>query len=162
MEAKAIPMGPGEFMANGKKYIVKSFISIERFQEYEKLAPQLTMGIGFDEMFTSLKKAYGYLNTPQPKPLDAGIIIHNLMNGIKGINDGKRVHPALKMAALVINREDEDPAKYDEKLMLDKINDWQAEGLDMMDFFDLSLSSIQGFNERLSQSSQEKEKKQKE
>lgn len=161
MEIKSIPLGPGEFMANKKKYIIKNSLSIDRFKEYEKLVPQLTMGIGFDEMFSSLKKAYGYLNSSQPKPVDAGIIIHNLMNGIAGINDGKRIHPALKMAALVIDREDENPGTYDEKLMLDKINDWQEEGLNMLDFLDLSLSSIQGFNEKLSLLTQEKQKEQK-
>ena len=160
-EIKSITPGTNEFVANGNKYIVKSKISVARFKEYEKLVPQLTMGIGFDEMFASLKKAYGHLNSPQPKPLDAGIIIHNLMNGIVGINENKRIHPALKMAALVIDREDENPANYDEQLMQDKIADWQKEGLDMISFFDLSLNSIQGFNERLIQFTQEKEKQQK-
>lgn len=137
------------FMANGKKYIIANKISIARFKEYEKLVPQLTIGIGFNEMYTNLRKAYSYLNTPQPKPLDAGIIIHNLLNGIKDINDNKRIHPSLKMAALVINREDENAAEYDEQLMQDKINDWQVEGLDMLSFFEMSLNSIQGLKEQL-------------
>lgn len=143
------------FMANGNKYILVGKISIARFKEYEKLVPQLTMGIGFDEMFSNLKKAYSFLNSPTPKPLDAGIIIHNLMSGIKDINDKKRIHPALKMAALVINREDENPAHYDEKLMEEKINDWQAEGLDMLSFFEMSLNSIQGLKEQLSKFTEE-------
>lgn len=159
MEIKSIPTGATEFTANGRKYIVRNKISVSRFKEYEKLVPQLTMGIGFDEMFSSLKKAYGFLNSPQPKPLDAGIVIHNLMSGIAGINENKRIHPALKMAALVIDREDENPAKYDEQLMMDKISDWQAEGLDMLSFFELSLNSIQGFNKQLILFNQEEEKK---
>ncbi len=159
MEIKSIAPGDREFMANGKKYIIRDKISVYRFKEYEKLVPQLTIGIGFDEMFASLKKAYGFLNSPQPKPLDAGIIIHNLMSGIAGINENKRIHPALKMAALVIDREDENPRKYDEALMMDKISDWQEEGLDMLSFFELSLSSIQGFNKQLIQFNQEEEKK---
>jgi hypothetical protein len=161
MEIKSITPGTKEFMANGKKYIIKSRISGYRFKEYEKLVPQLSMGIGFDEMFANLKKAYAFLNSSQPKPLDAGIIIHNLMNGIVGINENKRIHPALKMAALVIDREDENPATYDEELMKAKISDWHEEGLDMISFFDLSLNSIQGFNERLMQYTQEREKQQK-
>lgn len=137
------------FMANGNKYIIASKISIARFKEYEKLVPQLTMGLGFDEMYASLRKAYSFLNSSQPKPLDAGIIIHNLLNGIKDINDNKRIHPSLKMAALVINREGENPAHYDEALMQEKINDWQVEGLDMLSFFEMSLNSIQGLKEQL-------------
>jgi hypothetical protein len=156
MDIKSIPVGANEFMANSKKYFVKSKLSVDRFKEYEKLQPQLTIGLGFDEMFATLKKAYGCLNSPQPKPADAAVILHNLMNGIASINDNKRIHPALKMAALFIDTEDENPATYDEQVMNNKISDWQKEGLDMMSFFDLSLSSIQGFPERLIQFIKEK------
>src|SRR3989304_512402 len=149
MEVKSIEKTQKEFMANGHKYFLVDKIPVSRFKEYEKLVPRLTFGIGFDEIFSSLKKAYSSLNTPQPKPLDAGIIIHNLMNGIADVNNSKRVHPALMMAALVINREGEDATKYDEQTMLDKVNDWTVEGLDMMSFFDLSLTSIHGFRETL-------------
>lgn len=147
-----------EFTANGKLYVVSKTLSIARFKEYEKLVPLLTFGQGFEEIFAGLKKAFSLLNNPAPKPLDAGIIIHNLMNGIKDINDNKRIHPALKMAALVINRKDEDPTKINDQLMLDKISDWEAEGLDMLTFFELSLNSIQGFNEELIKLTQESKK----
>lgn len=155
MDVKGIDKKQREFMANGRKYIIMEKISIERFKQYEKLVPQLTMGITFNEMFASLRKAFGLLNNPTPKPLDAGIIIHNLMSGISASNDEKRFSPALMMAALIINREDEDPGKYDEQLMLDKIADWQAEGYDMLDFFELSLNAIQGFRETLIKYTQE-------
>lgn len=155
MEVKSIEKGKKEFVANGHKYIVMDKISIARFKEYEKLVPQLTMGIGFSEMFTSLGKAFALLNSPAPKPLDAGIIIHNLMEGIKGAGSENRAHPGLMMAALVINREGEDATKYDKNLMLEKIADWQAEGFDMLDFFELSLTSIQGFKETLVKYTQE-------
>src|SRR3989304_4270678 len=147
MEVKSIEKTQKEFMANGHKYFLVDKIPVSRFKEYEKLVPRLTFGIGFDEIFTSLKKAYSSLNRPTPKPLDAGIIIHNLMNGIADVNNSKRVHPALMMAALMVNREGEDGTKYDEQLMIEKVNDWTVEGLDMMSFFDLSLNFIQGFRE---------------
>jgi hypothetical protein len=158
-EATSINKNTREFTANGKKYILKDRLSIARFKEYEKLVPHLTFGIGFDEMFAGLKKIYNHLNSSTPKPLDAGIIAHNLMSGIAEINDKKRIHPALKMAALIIDREDEDPTKYDALLMADKISDWEKEGLDMMPFFELSLSTIQGFNERLIEFTQDQKKK---
>ena len=155
MDVKGLDKKQKSFMANGRKYIVMDRISIVRFKQYEKLVPQLTMGITFNEMFASLKKAYGFLNSKDPKPLDAGIILHNIMNSITASNDEKRFSPALMMAALIINREDEDPGKYDEQLMLDKIADWQAEGYDMLDFFELSLNAIQGFRETLIKYTQE-------
>jgi hypothetical protein len=144
-EATSINKNTREFTANGKKYILKDRLSIARFKEYEKLVPHLTFGIGFDEMFAGLKKIYNHLNSSTPKPLDAGIIAHNLMSGIAEINDKKRIHPALKMA--------------DALLMADKISDWEKEGLDMMPFFELSLSTIQGFNERLIEFTQDQKKK---
>ena len=154
-ELKTITKDTKEFNANGNKYIVLDKISTIRYKEYEKLLPKLTFGLTFQEIFNSLNKAFTYLNKPQPEPANAAIIIHNTMNGIKSIDDSNRIHPALMMAALVIVRENEDVKVYDEKLMIDKISDWQKEGIDMMSFFALSLSSIQGFRETLIKYTQE-------
>lgn len=139
-----------EFMANGRKYIIKDWLPIERWIQHEKLQPQLTFGASFEQLFSNLGKAYAALN--KQSFADAAVIIHNTMNGIKNANDEKRAHPALLMAALFIVREEEDFYKYDEKVMLDKIEDWQKEGLNMLDFFHLSLSSIRGFSQTLAKS----------
>lgn len=149
-EVKTIdPTKSREFMANGKKYVITEKISILRYKQYEKLVPALTFGISFSTIFTNLSKAFNMLNKPTPEPLNAGIVLHNIMKGIKDADDPNRLDPTLMMCALVILREDEDPSKFDEALMRDKINDWTVEGLDMMGFIALSRSSIQGFNETL-------------
>lgn len=135
------------FEANGRKYFVTEKISIKRWKEYEKLVPKITYGVDFDEMFAQIKKAYGFLNQPKPAPLDAGIILHNLMDGIMDINKEDREHPALLMAALVINREGEDAAKFNLELQKDKINDWAEEGYDAIGFFTYALHCIQGFRQ---------------
>lgn len=146
IEVQSVDLKPGStFMANGKKYYVSEKISIARFKEYEKLEPLLTYGVGFKEIFDGLKKNYQALN--EKRFADAAVITHNIMTGIKDIENDKRVHPALLMAALVINREDENPKIFDRQIQEDKIKDWTEEGLNIIDFFTLSLTSIRGFRE---------------
>jgi len=144
-EVKKINVADGYFMANGKKYIISNAISVERFKEYEKLEPKLTFGVGFEEMFSNVKKAYEYVN--QQRFADSAVILHNIMSGIKDVEDSKRIHPALAMCALVINVEGEESARYSQEMVMNKIDDWTAEGLDMVDFFILALKSIRGFRE---------------
>lgn len=148
--------GLKEFKANGHDYIVCDTISAERYKEYEKLTPELTHGLSWQGVYSNLIKAFNLLNKPNPEPLNAGIIIHNVLNGIKNIDDDNRIHPALMMCALVINRKDEDQRIYNKTLMLEKISDWQAEGLDMMSFFGFALNTIEGFKDVLIKSTQER------
>lgn len=135
------------FEANGHKYHVSKKISIPRWREYEKLEPRLTYGVDFDAMFKQLKKAYEALNTKAGNIADAAVILHNLMSGIKDIENEMREHPALLMCALVINREGEDTGVFDEQIQREKIEDWRKEGFDVLPFFTFALFSIQGFRE---------------
>lgn len=145
MELKQIDFKDREFMANGRKYIISNKISIRRYAEYQKLIPGLTFGLGFDEIFKNLKQAYNHLN--KQNFADSAVILHNVMNGISNVEETARIHPALKMAALFINREDEDLKLVDEELIKQKIEDWTEEGYNISDFFTLSLNSIEGFRE---------------
>jgi hypothetical protein len=154
MEVKTIDPTKREFTANGNKYFITEKISILRYKQYEKLVPVLTFGLSFSTIYSNLGKAFALLNKPNPEPLNAGIILHNIMKGIKDADDPSRLNPSLMMCALVILREGEDPTKFDESLMREKINDWTEEGLDMMGFIALSRSCIQGFNETLIESIQ--------
>ena len=61
-EVKKINLAEGSFIANGKKYIISNSISVERYKEYEKLEPKLTYGVGFEELFRNVKKAYEAVN----------------------------------------------------------------------------------------------------
>lgn len=139
------PLSQSEFTANGKKFVISDKLSIRRWKEYEKLGPRLTYGVDFESMNKQHTKAWEALN--KQKFADASVIIHNLMNGIKDVNDDKRVHPCLLMCALLINYEGENAAEYDEKLQHEKIKDWEAEGLSIADFFHFALNAIQGFRE---------------
>lgn len=146
MEVKSIDFSKKEFMANGKKYIISDKISINRYAQYQKILPQLTYGLSFDEIFKALRAAYDNLN--KQKFADSSVIIHNLMNGISKVEETSRIHPALKIASMFINTESEDVKIYDEEIANKKIEDWMQEGYSMSDFFNLALSSIQGFREQ--------------
>lgn len=145
IEPKSIEFKDRFFKANGKKYFVAEKISIARWAEYEKLMPRLTYGIDFEAMNKAHAKAYQAVN--DKRFADAAVILHNLMNGIKDANDESRVHPGLLMAALLINGEGEDVGVYDLQTQLNKIEDWKAEGLDVLSFFAFALKSISGFRE---------------
>lgn len=134
-----------QFSANGKNYRVTDKICIDRWTEYEKLEPRLTYGIDFESIQKSLNKLYSALN--DKKFADAAVLTHNLMNGIKDALDETRVHPALLMCSLVINYEGEDTTVFNKQIQLQKIEDWQKEGLDILSFFAFALKSINGFRE---------------
>lgn len=142
---KTIDLTTKSFEANGHKYYISDKVSFARWTEYEKISPKLTYGVDFDSMYKSHGKAYAALN--EKRFADAAVIMHNLMSGIKDANDDSRVHPALEICALIINREGEDMAEYNKAFQLEKINDWQTEGFDILSFFALALRSISGFRE---------------
>ncbi len=144
-EVKTLDISKKEFMANGVKYLVTEKISIGRYAEYQKLMPLLTYGVNFEEMNKQLRLAYNYLD--KQKLADSAVIIHNLMSNVKNVESHTRIHPALKMAAMFINRENENLAVFDEQLTNQKIEDWTLEGYSISDFFSLSLNSIKGFRE---------------
>lgn len=131
------------FEANGKKYFVQPKLSIARYEEYEKLQPKLTFDLDFNSVFSVLRKSYKYLNDREFA--NAAVSIYNLMSSIDDVRNEKRIHPALLMAALAINREGEDPGVFDQKVQEEKIADWRAEGYQIEDFFLFALSTINGF-----------------
>lgn len=144
-EPRAITLKDKTFVANGNRYVITDKISIERWKEYEKLQMRLTYGVNFEQLNDNLKKAFSLLNKSQPEPLKAGIILHNIMSGIKDADDESRVHPGLLMCTLVMNKEGEDVSTFDEQVAMDKIKDWREEGLDILSFFSWALNSIKGF-----------------
>lgn len=148
------------FKAKGKTYKIYSTLSIARFIEFEKLQAEVGFGFTFDQFFNKLKDTYEALN--KGKLADAAVKVHNMLTGIADKID-RRKHPVLMLCALFICEEKEDRSKYDEKVMTQKIQDWQEEGLEIQDFFTLAFNFVSGFipayNE-ISQSisSQKKEK----
>lgn len=131
-----------DFNANGNRYIVRDSLSIARFEQFELLQVRVGYGIDFNMMYENMGKAWAYLN--DSKPANASVIVHNMMNGIANELNNRRSE-VLLICALFICREDEDQTKYDEKLSLDKIKDWEEEGCEMKDFFSLAFSLVNNF-----------------
>jgi len=141
-EVKRINFNLNYFEAGGVKYHMDKTLSVERWRHFEDLQPLLMMGRSAQEIFDQVKKSYEALQ--HPKIADASVVLHNLMLGIKEHLE-KRYHPALMIAALFFNADDEDKKNFDEELMHSKIEIWQGEGYAMEDFFTVAFNLVPGF-----------------
>jgi len=142
MEAKEIKLEEKSFMANGKEYFFSSTMSIERFQEFERLQAHVGFGKDFKNLYDKIKEAYEGLN--KSKVADAAVILSNLLNGIAQ-NLEERDHPVLEMCALFINYEGENLKVFDVDDAGRKIDDWKKEGYGMQSFFQLAFNFVAGF-----------------
>lgn len=140
---KSIDLNAGSFEANGNEYFIEKGISQERFLMYQKLQIELAYETGFAGMFRAMKNIYDAAN--KQKLADVAVIAHNALNGIKTTEE-RRI-PALELAALFINTKDEDRKIITQDMVDQKLKDWEAEGLDVMPFFQLAISTIAGFKE---------------
>lgn len=141
-ELKRLDINANSFEANGKKYLIHNSLSAERFKKFEELQVVSEFGYDYAGIYAQITKAYDALN--KMKVADAGVMLHNLMNGAsRGAN--KQEHPVLLMATLFIFTEDEDLKVWDETRAAEKIADWNAELYDITDFFRLALRLFKGF-----------------
>lgn len=145
MNLKPIDFTKKVLPANGKTYYIEESISYGRWKEYRKHTITLPLDMGFDTLFNHLLDGYNKLNKKEPDILGCGIVLHNLMNGIKNIMDEKNIPVVLKMCALFINEENEDRSVITEQMIESKVADWAAEGYDMGSFFTLAVSLIPDF-----------------
>ena len=140
------------FTANGTKYIIRTSLTLERYEEFENLETFVTYGITFRNLFKNMRAAYDSLNAN--KVADASVTLHNVMHGIAAkLSD--RENEVLLLCSLFRCREDEDVKKYDKDLTREKINDWRKEGIEMDSFFSLAFNLVNGFTpiyEKISQS----------
>lgn len=131
-----------KFKANGTEYLIRTSLTITRFEEFEKLQIYVGYGVDFRNMFGNLRKAYDYMNNS--KIADASVVLYNIMNGIKDQLE-ERENEVLQLCTLFICTEDEDLTKHDPVLMDKKIQDWKEEGIAMESFFTLAFSLVNGF-----------------
>lgn len=146
-KTKKIDLNTGTFMANGHKYIIQQSIPVSRYRQFKKLTLRLVYGMDIKTLLQNLSKSYNYCDSPTPKPVSAGMIIHNVINGLNDVADDTREDAALLICALIIFREGEDVGVYDEELCKEKIADWAKEGYEVNGFFQLALISIPAFKE---------------
>lgn len=130
------------FVANGNTYDIEESFSYARWMMYEKLQIELSYGITFQAMFQQLKEIWEEL-----QEMHFGkccVLVFNLMSGVKNKLDD-RIHPALRMCALFINKPDEDRRTITEEQIKAKLDDWEKEGIAVNSFFVLAIGFIPNF-----------------
>ena len=150
-EIKKIDFTKKSFEANGHKYYWDGKLSLNRWTQFENLQTKLGFGKDFEAIHKNLKLAVDMGN--KGKGIEAWNIIFNIISGI-GDKLENRLDTALHIAALFINRKDEDKTICDTAIFEEKIADWKEEGFDAMDFFSLAANLVTGFVEALQQTSQ--------
>lgn len=137
------------FEANGQTYYFNKELPISRFREFQKLK-KIIQFAGKDEsdLFDDFKTIYTNINGNHLDRHKILEICHNNMHGIKYALDN--VYDAVfHLAALFINRENEDPTKFDKAFSDVKIHDWEKEGFAAHDFFLLAASLVKNLTTSL-------------
>ena len=140
MELRTIDMASKHFECDGRKFYVKDTLSFARYRELQKLNLEFGYSATFHDTFKNIRTAWDFLN--QTKLGEAAVILHNIMYGVVSLED--KDDPALRLCALFIDEDGENPAIYDEGKMREKIECWGKE-LDVSPFFQLAASLVPGW-----------------
>lgn len=140
MGLKIINFDKKHFECDGRKFYVQSTISFARYKELQKISLEFGYSATFVDIFKRINEAWDYLNAT--KLGEAAVVLHNIMYGIKKLED--KEDAALRLCALFIDQEGEDPTVYDEGKMREKIDCWSKE-LDVSPFFHLATNLVQGW-----------------
>lgn len=142
---KEIDLSTGKFEANGQNYTILDRVPMSRYRLFKKESIKLVYGNDIETLMKNCAKGYAFCDSAQPKPASAGIIFHNIMNGLKDLEDESREDPALLICALIIVRDGEDVGSCDKELFKEKIRDWEKAGYEVDGFFALALTSLTNF-----------------
>lgn len=140
---KNIDMTKPSFMANGKEYFIQTHLSIARFCEFQILEKEVGFSMTFAKVFKEINEITEIMN--EAKFVDCAVRLDNLRRGVAKLED--KEPSVLKLCTLFINTIDEDPSFWNNDLMTVKIEDWKAEGIDIQDFFQFALSTLNGFTD---------------
>ena len=158
MELKRLPFDKGEFTAGGVKYKIKNTLTLARFVEFEKLQNHYAFGLSFKALYDKLEAIRVLFDSG--KSVEAFSQFWNVKEGIAyRLED--RTHPALLLCSLFIVTEEEDLTNWIENEQKIKIDNWNKEGYDVNDFFQLASNLVAGFLpifEEVSQSTSQEEK----
>lgn len=132
----------GEFVANGKKYFLEPQISLERFKAMSQYEIEISFATSFKKLWKDLNDLRAMLN--KAEFVDSAVKLRDIMEGLHRVNDARNHHPILWYCTLILNTEDEDRRAVDEKVMNDKIKDWEEAGIPISSFFELVLHTVNG------------------
>jgi hypothetical protein len=136
-QLKEVDFSKRYFECDGRKFYLKDSLSFNRYRELEKVILEFGYSASFLDIFKNLRTAWDHLNNM--KLGDAAVTLHNIMYGIKNLEE--KHSPALRICALFIDEEGEDPTVYDEGKMREKIDCWSKE-LSVTPFFQLAASLV--------------------
>lgn len=142
---KRIDMTKTSFIANGKEYFITSFLAVSRFCEFQIFEKEFAYSTDLPTLFKEIAACHKMLKeaTNFGTISDAIVKLDNLQRGIVRLE--QKEPTALKLCALFINTEKEDPGTWSVDLMNVKIEDFKASGIEMKDFFQLALTSQHSF-----------------
>ena len=130
------------FTANGHLYSFNLELPISRWREYKKLKTILQFaGKEESDLFEDFKTIYDNVNGNQLDRHKILTVCHNNMHGLQYSIDNY-YDAIFHLAALFINREGEDPTKFDKSFNEVKISDWEKEGYSAQSFFALAASLV--------------------
>lgn len=129
------------FECQGRKFYLRESLSFTRYRELQKLNLEFGYSATFHDIFKQIRTAWDFLNAT--KLGEAAVVLHNIMYGVVSLED--KEDPALRLCALFIDEDGEDPAVYDEAKMKEKIKCWSDSQLDVTPFFQLAASLIPGW-----------------
>ena len=139
-ELRTIDFDKKHFECGGRKFYIKESLSFARYRELQKLNLEFGFSASFQDIFTKLREIWDLLN--KLKIADAIVLLHNVMFGVVALEE--KDASALRLCALFIDEEGEDPTVFDEGKMREKIECWGKE-LDTLPFFQMANSLTSGW-----------------
>lgn len=137
---RTVDFSKKHFECGGRKFYLRESLSFVRYREMQKLNLEFGYSATFQDIFKNIKSAWDFLN--QTKLAEAAVVLHNIMYGVAALEN--KDDPAIRLCALFIDEEGEDPTEYDEAKMREKIECWGKE-LDTLPFFQLASNIVPGW-----------------
>jgi hypothetical protein len=134
---KVVNFSKKYFECDGRKFFLRDSLSFKRYRELQKLVLEFGYSATFVDIFQNLRIAWDHLNNQ--KLGEAAVVIHNIMYGVKTLDE--KDDAALRMCALFLNEEGEDETSFDEGKMREKIDCWAKE-YSVTPFFQLAASLV--------------------
>ena len=143
MQLKELDINATSFMANGKEYFIESSLSFDRHYYYTMLQIEFGFGVSYNDMLAAWQEVINEAD----KLRFSSIVIkaNNILECAK--RPAKKEHPLLMLCALFINTENEDRKSITEEQIKTKINDWAAEGFNIVPFFRLARTFVNALHE---------------
>jgi hypothetical protein len=128
------------FECGGKTFIINDSLSFNRYRESQKMMLEFGFSSSFMDIFNNLKSCTEAFD--KGKYFEMATIIYKVMEGVKNTMD--KDDPSLRLCALFIDEDGEDPTVYSEYHIKKKIECWSKE-LDVAPFFYLAASLVEGW-----------------